>query len=142
MATLMGFDFGLVRIGVAVGETETGQAQALTTIHGEANAQRFGEIGKLIAEWTPQRLIVGLPTSLEGEETEMTARCRRFANQLNGRFGLPVSLFDERLSSAEADTMLRELKLGWRERKQHLDALAAQRILQSFLDTGDPNDAA
>ena len=142
MATLMGFDFGLVRIGVAVGETETGQAQALTTIHGEANTQRFGEIGKLIAEWTPQRLVVGLPTSLEGEETEMTARCRRFANQLHGRFGLPVSLFDERLSSAEAEMMLRELKLGWRERKQHLDALAAQRILQSFLDTGVPNEAA
>ncbi|MBK9217752.1 MAG: Holliday junction resolvase RuvX [Pseudomonadota bacterium] len=136
MATLMGFDFGLARIGVAVGETESGLAQPLTTIHGEANAQRFGDIGKLIEEWAPQRLIVGLPTSLEGEETEMTARCRRFANQLNGRFGLPVALIDERLSSVEADTMLRELKMGWRERKQHLDALAAQRILQSYLDTG------
>lgn len=137
MATLMGFDFGLARIGVAVGETETRLAQALTVVHGEANAQRFGEIAKLLAEWKPQRLVVGLPSSLEGEETEMTARCRRFANQLNGRFGLPVSLVDERLSSAEAETMLRELKMGWRERKQHLDALAAQRILQSFLDMGE-----
>lgn len=137
MATLMGFDFGLARIGVAVGETETGLAQALTVVHGEANALRFSEIAKLLAEWKPQRLVVGLPSSLEGEETEMSARCRRFANQLNGRFGLPVSLVDERLSSAEAETMLRELKMGWRERKQHLDALAAQRILQSFLDMGE-----
>ena len=137
MATLMGFDFGLARIGVAVGETETRLAQALTVVCGEANAQRFGEIANLLAEWKPQHLVVGLPSSLEGEETEMSARCRRFANQLNGRFGLPVSLVDERLSSAEAETMLRELKMGWRERKQHLDALAAQRILQSFLDMGE-----
>lgn len=142
MASLMGFDFGLARIGVAVGETESGLAQPLTTIHGEANAHRFAEIGKLIAEWTPQQLVVGLPTSLTGEETDMTARCRRFANQLNGRFGLPVALFDERLSSAEADAMLRELKMGWRERKQHLDALAAQRILQSYLDRGPHHEPA
>jgi len=136
MATLMGFDFGLARIGVAVGETESGLAQPLSVIRGEANAQRFGEITKLIAEWTPKRLVVGLPCALDGTETEMTARCRRFANQLNGRFGLPVSLVDERLTSAEAESMLRELNMGWRERKQHLDALAAQRILQSFLDMG------
>lgn len=132
----MGFDFGLARIGVAVGETESGLAQPLSVVRGEANAQRFGEIAKLIAEWTPKRLVVGLPCGLDGTETEMTARCRRFANQLNGRFGLPVSLVDERLSSAEAESMLRELNMGWRERKQHLDALAAQRILQSFLDMG------
>lgn len=132
----MGFDFGLARIGVAVGETESGLAQPLVVIHGEANAQRFGEIRKLLDEWRPQKLVVGLPLALDGTETDMTARCRRFANQLTGRFGLPVSLVDERLSSAEADTMLRELNMGWRTRKQHLDALAAQRILQSFLDMG------
>jgi len=135
MASLMGFDFGLARIGVAVGETESGLAQPLTVIRGEANAMRFDEIGKLLAQWSPQRLVVGLPLAMDGSETEMSARCRRFANQLNGRFGLPVSLADERLSSVEADEMLRELKLSWRDRKQHLDALAAQRILQSFLNT-------
>lgn len=142
MGTLLGFDFGTARIGVATGETETRLAQPLTTIHGEANDQRFGEIEKLIKEWRPTRLVVGLPTALDGTQTEMTARCTRFANQLKGRFGLPVELVDERLSSAEAEEMLREVKHDWRSRKQHLDALAAQRILQSFLDRGDTHDAA
>lgn len=145
MPTLLGFDFGTARIGVAVGETETGLAQPLTVIHGEANALRFGAIGKLIDEWKPARLVVGLPMHMDGSEHDMSARCRRFANQLNGRFGLPVELMDERLSSAEAEEMLRELGAlspgkgrDWRERKQHLDALAAQRILQSYLEHHGP----
>lgn len=142
MGTLLGFDFGTARIGVATGETETRLAQPLTTIHGEVNAHRFGEIEKLIKEWRPVRLVVGLPSALDGTATEMTARCKRFANQLNGRFGLPVSLVDERLSSAEAEEMLREVSHRWRERKQHLDALAAQRILQSYLDTDNHDEPA
>ncbi|MDO6387218.1 Holliday junction resolvase RuvX [Uliginosibacterium sp. 31-12] len=142
MGTLLGFDFGTARIGVATGETETRLAQPLTTIHGEANDLRFGEIEKLIKEWRPVRLVVGLPSALDGTATEMTARCKRFANQLNGRFGLPVALVDERLSSAEAEEMLREVSRSWRERKQHLDALAAQRILQSFLDTDNHDEPA
>lgn len=142
MGTLLGFDFGTARIGVATGETETRMAQALSVIHGEANEQRFGEIEKLIREWRPVQLVVGLPSALDGSATDMTARCRRFANQLNGRFGLPVALVDERLSSAEAEELLREVKRDWRSRKQHLDAVAAQRILQSFLDMGDNNDTA
>jgi len=139
MGTLLGFDFGTARIGVATGETETRLAQALTVIHGEANELRFGEIEKLIKEWQPDKLVVGLPTTLDGTATDMTARCTRFANQLKGRFGLPVTLFDERLTSAEADELLREVTRDWRARKQHLDAVAAQRILQSFLDMGDNN---
>ena len=142
MSTVLAFDFGTVRIGVATGETETRTAQPLTTIHGESNDQRFGEIAKLIGEWTPARLVVGLPLSLDGVATEMTARCQRFANQLRGRFGLPVSLVDERLSSVEADELLRQVKRDWRSRKQVLDAVAAQRILQSFLDMGDQDDTA
>jgi putative holliday junction resolvase len=142
MSTVLGFDFGTARIGVATGETETRMAQPLTTIHGEANDRRFGEIAKLIEEWAPARLVVGLPSSLDGVATEMTARCQRFANQLKGRFGLPVSLVDERLSSAEADELLRQVKRDWRSRKQVLDAVAAQRILQSFLDMGDQDDTA
>ncbi|GAB4062044.1 Holliday junction resolvase RuvX [Uliginosibacterium sediminicola] len=138
MPTLLGFDFGTARIGVAVGETESGLAQPLKVIHGEANELRFAEIGKLIAEWQPARLVVGLPSTEDGSEHEMAPRCRRFANQLNGRYALPVELFDERLSSAEAEEILREaggkLARDWRERKRLLDAVAAQRILQSYLD--------
>jgi putative holliday junction resolvase len=142
MATLLGFDFGEARIGVAVGETETGLAQPLITVAAQANAERFGAIEKLIDEWRPTQLIVGLPLSMDGAEQPMSARCRRFANQLHGRFGLPVALFDERLSSAEAEDLLRDAAQAgsarmrdWRTRKLHLDALAAQRILQSYLDS-------
>lgn len=138
MATLLGFDFGTARIGVAVGETESGLAQPLVVIHGEANDLRFGEIGKLIAEWKPTTLVVGMPATEDGSEHAMAPRCRRFANQLHGRFSLPVKFFDESLSSAEAEDILRDAGgkyADWRERKRILDAVAAQRILQSYLDT-------
>jgi putative Holliday junction resolvase len=138
MSTLLGFDFGIARIGVAVGETESGLAQALTVINAEANDVRFGEIAKLISEWKPATLVVGMPATDDGSEHAMAARCRRFANQLNGRFSLPVKFFDESLTSALADEMLREAGgkySDWRERKRILDAVAAQCILQSYLDT-------
>ena len=134
--TLLGFDFGLARIGVATGELETGQASALTTLHDVSNDARFKSIAALIAEWRPTALVVGLPTHLEGSEHELTARCRRFANQLHGRFGLPVFTADERLSSVEAEAGLAAAgRRGWREGKAGLDAEAARIILQTFLDT-------
>ncbi len=133
--TLLGFDFGTARIGVAVGEIETGHAAPLTTIAEEANAARFAAIARLIDEWRPVALVVGLPTALDDSAHDMSARCRRFANQLHGRFGLPVSAIDERLSSAEAEERLREAGIGrWQARKPVLDAAAAQIILQHFLD--------
>ena len=79
--------------------------------------------------------MVGLPLSLDGEEHETSRRCRRFANQLHGRFGLPVRLVDERLTSAVADTRLREVGLDGRARKAVIDRVAAQEILQSYLET-------
>ena len=134
--SLLGFDFGLARIGVASGELETGHATALTTVHEETNNGRFGAIAGLIEEWKPVALVVGLPRHLDGDEHQLSARCRRFANQLHGRFGLPVMLTDERLSSVEAEQQLREAGVKqWRERKQQLDAVAAQLILQHFLDS-------
>lgn len=133
-ATLLAFDFGVKRIGVAIGDTLLGKAQALTTITAEDNATRFATIGELIGEWQPLRLVVGLPRTLNGAEHDMTARCRRFAHQLKGRFGLPVALVDERLSSAEAELRLSEAGVNWRARKQQMDALAAQIILQDYLD--------
>ncbi|NTV11746.1 MAG: Holliday junction resolvase RuvX [Zoogloea sp.] len=136
MGTILGFDFGLKRIGVAVGETETGHAHPLTTLTCESNDERFGAIEKLLAEWRPVHLVVGLPTHLDGTEHEMTARCRRFANQLHGRFNLPVTLVDERLSSAEAETRMTESgRTGWKKRKPQLDAAAAQVILLQYFET-------
>lgn len=134
---LLAFDFGLKRIGVAVGDRETRLAHPIETISEEANAPRFARIESLIAEWRPVGLVVGLPLSLEGEEHEMTRRCRRFANQLHGRFGLPVSLVDERLTSAAAESRLAEAGVYGKQRKAALDSLAAQEILQDYLDNDE-----
>jgi putative holliday junction resolvase len=133
--TLLAFDFGLARVGVAVGELETGRANPLTTITTESGAIRFASIEKLLNEWQPVALIVGIPVHLDGSPHDMTLRCRRFANQLRGRFRLPVAEWDERLSSAEADESLKAAgQSHWRARKNVIDAVAAQLILQHFLD--------
>lgn len=133
--TVLAFDFGTQRIGIAIGESLLGQARPLTVITAAANDARFSAIGKLIAAWQPALLVVGLPLSMDGAEHEMSARCRRFAHQLEGRFRLPVELVDERLSSAEAEANLAAGGMAWRTRKEHLDAAAAAILLQNFFDT-------
>jgi putative Holliday junction resolvase len=121
---VFGFDFGIKRIGIAMGNTLTGQAQALTVVKAIDNASRFARIGELIAEWNPARLVVGEPLHPDGAEHEMTLRCRRFANQLHGRFNLPVELVDERYSSAVIPA----------KRGEIIDAKAAAIILQQYFD--------
>lgn len=132
--TVLAFDFGLKRIGVAVGEILLGRANTLATIRANTNDVRFDAIARLIQKWQPAQLVVGLPLALDGSEHGLSARCRRFANQLRGRFGLPVALVDERLTSAVAEAELREGGLGWQARKERVDALAAQHILQDYFD--------
>src|SRR3569623_498883 len=100
METVLGFDFGLKRIGVAVGNTLLKQAQPLTIVAAPTNDAKFAAIGSLIEQWHPARCAVGVPRHPDGAEHEMTVRCRRFANQLHGRFGVPTVLVDERYSSA------------------------------------------
>jgi putative holliday junction resolvase len=130
--TVLAFDFGTQRIGVAVGEGLLGQARALTTIDSPANDTRFTAIGKLIAEWQPARLVVGLPLALDGTEHEMTARSRRFAHQLEGRYRLPVELVDERLTSVEAERAIRPGRD--KSAKARVDAEAARLILQDWFE--------
>ena len=101
--TVLAFDFGLKRSGVAVGNRLTAGAQSLTTLQATSDAQRFERIAALIGEWQPQRLVVGRPAHRDGRPLPITARCERFARQLHGRFGLPVHLVDEDYSSVEAD---------------------------------------
>ena len=132
--TILAFDFGVKRIGVAVGEWPLAQAHPLTTIHGEANAVRFAAIEALLKEWRPVSLVVGLPLALDGSAHEMTARSTRFANQLRGRFGLPVEYAEERLSSVEAEGRLRAGGHNAKSAREHVDALAAQIILQCFFE--------
>lgn len=121
---VFGFDFGVKRIGIAMGNTLTGQAQPLTVIKAVDNATRFRVIGELINEWKPARLVVGEPRHPDGAEHDMTLRSRRFANQLHGRFNLPVELVDERYSSAVIP----------QRRGEIIDAKAAAIILQQYFD--------
>jgi len=132
--TLLAFDFGTKRIGVAVGNTISRTAQALTTLHCEHNVQRFAGIEALIREWQPAGLVVGLPRYDDGTPHEMTRLCQRFANRLRGRFGLPVILVDERYTSAAASSQLNEAGIRGMKQKQLLDQAAAQQILQAYLD--------
>ena len=99
---LLAFDFGEKRIGVATGNTLTGAAQPLGTVAETTTDGRFARIGALIREWQPARLVVGRPLHPDGAVHEVAARAERFARQLEGRFGLPVSLVDERYSSVAA----------------------------------------
>ena len=131
---VMAFDFGVRYVGVAVGETALGMAHPLQTIDAEANEPRFAAISALLAEWNPVRLVVGLPLAIDGSERDMTRRARRFARQLEGRFHLPVSFVDERLSSAEADLLLREQGRSGQAHKHLNHPVAAQVILQAYFD--------
>lgn len=131
---LLAFDFGEKRIGVATGNTLTGTAQPLGTVAETTTDGRFARIGALIREWQPARLVVGRPLHPDGAAHEVTARAERFARQLEGRFGLPVSLVDERYSSVAAQARLRAQGRGARGRAaQGDDAMAAAIILEQYL---------
>ncbi len=132
---MLAFDFGEKRIGVAVGECELRSASPLVTFDAGNNEARWASVTRLIDEWQPVALVVGLPLSPDGEAHDMTARARRFARQLEGRYRLPVALQDERFTSAEADSTLRDEGVrDWRDRKKQLDAHAAQLILKDYFD--------
>lgn len=122
--TVLAFDFGLKRIGVAVGEPELGSAHPLRAV------ARFDQIASLISEWQPAALVVGLPVSLQGEAHAMTRHAEKFAKRLERRFKLPVTRVDERFTSVEASARLR----GTRAKKAEIDSVAAQLILEQYFD--------
>lgn len=124
MGTVLGFDFGLKRIGVAGGNTLLKQAQPLQVISAATNDGKFAEIATLLKEWQPDLCVVGLPLHLDGAEHEMTVRCQRFANQLHGRYGVATVLVDERYSSAVIK----------QQRGEVIDDRAAAIILQQYFD--------
>ena len=133
-STVMCFDFGEQRIGVAVGEHLLAMANALTTIDNESNEIRFQVISALINEWKPKLLVVGLPLNVDGTEHGVTQLCKKFARRLNGRFNIPVMLVDERYSSVEASDLLNQIGIKGRAQKVMLDQVAAQTILQSYFN--------
>ncbi len=133
--TVLAFDFGEKRIGVATGETLLGNAHPLTVIHAESNDDRFAAIAKLVAEWRPVQLVVGLPTHADGTPHDMTRLAQKFGERLQRRFKLPVGFADERLTSLDAEARLRETGRNSKSAKPLLDAVAAQLILQTWFES-------
>ena len=130
--TVLAFDFGTKRIGVAVGDFETRLAHPIAAISAVENRARFAAIGRLMSEWRPARLVVGLPMHADGGEHMIGGLARRFAQRLLGRFGVPVAFVDERLTSREAEGLLRAAGVRGARFKAGVDSLAAQRILESY----------
>ncbi|OIQ78689.1 putative holliday junction resolvase [mine drainage metagenome] len=126
--TVLGFDYGSKRIGAAVGNSITRTATPLRTLRADRNDLKFDAIAALIREWQPQQLVVGLPLYPDGAEHDTTRLAQRFARQLQGRFGLPVALVDERYTSAVAEDAGAD----------DLDTAAAQLIVEQYLQHLQP----
>jgi putative holliday junction resolvase len=134
VATVMAFDYGMKRVGVAVGEPGLRTAHALSTLSVPA-AQLFDAIAVLVEEWKPTRFVVGRPSHEDGTAHAMTARCERFARQLAGRFKRPATCVDERYSSIDAETSLREQGVRTKDQRGKSDSLAAALILERYFES-------
>jgi putative Holliday junction resolvase len=139
------FDFGLRRIGTAIGQATTRTASSLETVsNGQSRAGGGGQppdwaaISRLVKDWRPSQFLIGLPLDLDGNETEMSGLARRFGTQLEQRFGKPCIYYDERFSSQAAGQMFVELRASGHARRKdakQLDSVAAQLILQNWLQS-------
>ena len=127
--TLLGFDYGTKRIGVAVGQTLLQSATPLTSLLSRNHKPVWVGVTRLIPEWRPIELVVGLPFDLDDTESEVAGKAKRFARQLHGRYHLPVHMIDERLTSREAATILRTQDKS----DGRLDVMAAALILETWL---------
>ena len=140
--TVVAFDLGEARVGVAVGNTLLREATPLEVLAAQPSDVLFKAIGALLLTWQPEQLVVGIARHASGENSTMTARCERFANQLAGRFNLPVARVDERYSSLEAEELQREARrASLAKNKRQLDDLAAAVILKRYFDQADATSA-
>ena len=132
---LLGFDYGSKQIGVAVGQVITGQARELCTLKAQNGVPDWSQVEKLIKEWKPDAIVVGLPLNMDGTPSEMSERAEKFARRLHGRYNLPVHTHDERLTTFEAkgEQMARSGRHG-SYRDNPVDAIAAALLLQGWLD--------
>ncbi|MEI2265608.1 Holliday junction resolvase RuvX [Erwinia sp. CGal63] len=132
--TLLSFDFGTKSIGVAIGQQLTGTARPLAALKAQDGTPDWSKIETLLKEWQPDYVVVGLPLNMDGSEQPLTARARKFANRLHGRFGIKVELHDERLSTVEARADLFS-RGGFRAlNKGSVDSLSAVIILESWFE--------
>lgn len=134
LGTFLGFDYGKRDTGVAVGSRHTGLAQPLKQLSARGQEPDWDAIKRLIEEWQPEALIVGLPLNMDGSENPMTHAARAFGENLRARYNLPVHMVDERLSSRAATDSLLEDGVPLKRHKHQIDKRAAQTILQSFLN--------
>lgn len=132
----MAFDYGTRQIGVAIGQTLTGSAEPLTNLRARDGVPDWEQVAKLIREWEPNVLVVGLPLNMDGSASDMSERAARFARRLNGRFKLPVETVDERLSTFEAKQHLKDQgRTPSSYRDDPVDSLAAALLLQTWLSS-------
>ncbi len=131
---VLGFDFGQKRIGIAVGNNISKTARALTTIDSLSNNQKFELIQKIIEEWQPVSIVVGVPFNVDGSEHRITNQSKKFAKQLEQKYSLPTHLIDERYTSIEASHEIKDKKIDLKKKKLLIDQIAAKIILQSYLD--------
>jgi putative Holliday junction resolvase len=131
MGCSMGFDFGSHKIGIAVGQSITATATPLTTLSYVKHKPDWDGIERIISEWKPDTLVIGLPFQMDDEEAELASRAKKFARQLHGRYRLPVEMVDERLTSREASD-----RLGKKAGKDVtlVDSMAAKLILETWLN--------
>ena len=128
---LLGFDFGLKQIGVASGQTLTSSATGLTILKAVDGIPKWDQVEKLLKEWRPDLVVVGLPLNMDDSESDLSNRARKFARRLQGRFAVEVEMVDERLTSREAKSIGRDQ--GTQDLTK-IDHIAASLILQSWLD--------
>ncbi len=131
--SVLAFDYGLKQIGVAVGNTVLGTVTALPILRARDGVPDWEALAALVAEWQPALLLVGEPINMDGSDSELAQRARRFSRRLHGRLGLPVEMFDERLSSQEAKSLARESGHRGDYRRAPVDSIAAALILESWL---------
>lgn len=132
--TVLGFDYGTKSIGIAIGQSLTGSANPLQSIKAIDGIPRWEEIGLLIEEWRPDLVVVGLPLNMDGTEQEITQRAKKFANRINGRFGVKVTTQDERLTTADAKARLFEMGGYKALTKGQVDAMSAVLIIESYFE--------
>jgi putative holliday junction resolvase len=132
--TYLGFDYGSKHLGIAVGGSASGRAEPLATASVHQGIPDWPMLDRLINEWKPAALIVGLPLNMDDSENAMSRAARKFGHRLQGRYNLPVQMVDERLTSVDAKNTLVESRVPWKQRKARVDKLAAQNILQAYLD--------
>jgi putative holliday junction resolvase len=131
---LLGFDFGTKSIGVAIGQMITATAQPLTAIKANDGIPNWNIVEKVIQDWMPDLVIVGLPLNMDGSEQPITQRAKKFANRLNGRFGVKVILQDERLTTASAKEFI-FTHGGYKAlEKGKIDSVSAALILESWME--------